>query len=89
MAVDKNAARAWRAKLRNVLNFVWDPIGGCPPDEYDSYNGKIAAMIREGADDEALLAYLHWGRTENIGMIGNRERDAETLAAIRKLGPPP
>ena len=39
MTVDKYAARQWREKLRNVLNTVWDPIGGCPPDEYDEYLG--------------------------------------------------
>jgi len=48
--IDKHALRAWLGRLRDVLNHDWDPIGGCPPDEYDSYMGKIAAMLRGNAN---------------------------------------
>jgi hypothetical protein len=40
MALDQYAAREWRIRLRGVLNTVWDPIGGCPADESDTYAGK-------------------------------------------------
>ena len=93
-AIDKLASRAWRSRLRDVLNTVWDPIGNCPPDEYDSYAGKIAALVREGASDSALSKYLIWAETENMDMtwseerrLAHHERLARTIAAIRALGP--
>jgi len=52
MAIDKEASRRWRRRLREVLNEEWDPIGlraGPDDDEYEAYAGKIAAMVREGA----------------------------------------
>lgn len=87
MTANKYFAREWRARLRDVLNTVWDPIGGCPPDEYDHYNGDIAALVHKGVDDGALLDYLHWARTENIGLAANPTQDAATVRAIRNLGP--
>jgi hypothetical protein len=42
-----------------VLNTEWNPIGGCPPDEYDADGGKIAGMVRDGASDAELMDYLH------------------------------
>lgn len=36
----------------------WDPIGGCPADEYDAYVGAVAAMLRDGATNEALMKYF-------------------------------
>ena len=68
MAIDKEASRRWRARIREVFNADWDPIGGCPEDEYDAYVGKVAAMIREGASDEALIAYLRWVETVCMGI---------------------
>jgi hypothetical protein len=36
MPMDKEAYRVWRDRIRGILNQQWDPIGGCPPDEYNS-----------------------------------------------------
>ena len=92
--MDKRAAREWRARLRDTLNTVWDPIGGCPPDEYDAYVGKIAAMVREGTSDADLLRYILWAEFEHMGLRSkvtpsDDARRARTLAAIRALGPIP
>jgi hypothetical protein len=94
LSLDKYAAREWRSRLRDVLNTVWDPIGGCPPDEYDTYNGKLAAMVREGASDAAVIRYLLWAETEYMGLTRRTTppddaRREQTLAAIRALGPIP
>lgn len=35
MAIDKQASRLWRRRIREVLNPNWDPIDGCPEDEYE------------------------------------------------------
>ena len=46
MAIDLEASRRWHNRIREILNTDWDPIGGCPEDEYDKYVGRIAAMLR-------------------------------------------
>jgi hypothetical protein len=86
-AIDKEAFRRWRKRLRDLLNTEWDPIGGCPEDEYDGYGGTVAAMVRGGASDEELLVYLNWAETENMGLSGDKARLARVVALIRELGP--
>lgn len=90
MPIDKYAAREWRARLRDVLNTIWDPIGGCPTDEYDAYVGKIASLVRDGASDDLIREYLRWSEAEHMG-LGEppTTRLDETLIAIRALGPIP
>ena len=88
--MDKYAARVWRGRLRDVLNREWDPVGGCPPDEYDTYRDRLTAMVRDNASDEELLAYLEWAEREHMGSgTFNRERGRKVIAALRKLGPVP
>jgi len=91
--IDKQASRAWRSRISEVLNRIWDPIGGCPEDEYNAYMGKIAAMIRDNASDDELLAYLKWAEVEHMGLGPashfNQSRGLKVIAALRKLGPPP
>ena len=86
---NKEASQRWRGQVRDVLNTVWDPIGGCPEDEYDSYVGKIASLVREGRPDRELLAYLEWAETVNMGMRGDADRRQKTVATVRAIGPPP
>jgi len=91
--IDKHASRVWRSRLREVLNKDWDPIGGCPEDEYDGYMGKIASMLRDSASDEEILAYFKWAEVENMGLGPegqfNRDRILSVIVALRKIGPPP
>lgn len=97
--IDKHASREWRSRLRDVLNREWDPIGvagdGGVEDEYDGYTGKIAAMIRDNASDEDMIAYLKWAEVENMGLgtaeqfDSHRDRILGVIAALRKVGPPP
>jgi hypothetical protein len=88
VAIDKEASRRWRRRIREVMNNEWDPIGVADqvPDEYDRYVGKVAAMLREGASDEDLFRYLHWVETVHIGMPGNEGRLRKVIAAIRAIG---
>jgi hypothetical protein len=71
--------------LRGILNTDWDPIGGCPDDEYDRYAKRIASMLREGASDAELAGYLNWVETNLMGLfVGNiDERNADTRVAER------
>lgn len=86
--MDKEASRRWRRRIREVMNREWDPIGVADqsPDEYDTYVGKVAAMLREGASDEELFRYLHWAETVNIGMPGNEDRLRRVIGSIRAIG---
>jgi hypothetical protein len=96
---DEHASREWRGRLRDVLNRDWDPIGvagdGGVEDEYDGYMGKIAAMLRDNASDDELLAYLKWAEVENMGLgtaeqfDRHRDRILGVIAALRKVRPPP
>jgi hypothetical protein len=60
MSIDKEASRRWRRRLREVLLNEWDPIGirhvPQAQDECDTYVGKVAALLRDGATDEAISA---------------------------------
>ncbi|MDB5515928.1 MAG: hypothetical protein JWQ17_2686 [Tardiphaga sp.] len=89
MPINKEASRIWRGGIRDILNRQWDPIGGCPADEYDSYVGTIAAMLRENADDAALLKYLEWAESVHMGygrFDAGRARDV--IKSLRALGRP-
>jgi hypothetical protein len=85
MAIDKEASRRWRRRIRDVLNTQWDPIGGCPEDEYDTYVGKIAAMIRDGSSDESLIAYLRWNETVNMGISARPDLDERLRRVVDHL----
>jgi hypothetical protein len=90
MPINKEASRIWRGQIRDILNRQWDPIGGCPADEYDRYVGAIAAMIRENATDAALMEYLETAESIHMGFGRfNSERARTVIASIRKLGPAP
>jgi hypothetical protein len=98
--IEKEASRAWRDRLREVLNRDWDPIGvtkGRPADdEYEVYEGKVATMLRDRASDEELLAYLKWAEVENMGLGSGTQFDEmrkphilQLIATLREVGPLP
>lgn len=74
-------------RIREILKRDWDPIGGSPEDEYDTYVHRIVAMLRGGATDDQLMAYLEWVEVENIGLGApfDRERALKVIGAIRGL----
>lgn len=74
--------------VRDVLNRDWDPIGGCPDDEYDSYAGHLTGMVHGGATDQELLKYFEWAEVEQMGLGPpfDRVRAERVIAAIRNLG---
>ena len=90
MAAEKEALRVWRERIGDILNREWDPIGGCPEDEYSRYARAMAEMIRENRDDFALMQYLERTERHDIGLgrfdVGRARR---VVASIRKLGPAP
>jgi hypothetical protein len=93
MTINKRDARDWRAKIRDVLNREWDPIGVAAAgvlDEYDSYVGPIAAMISADASDDALVDYLTKIESDRMGFGRfNGDRGRKVVASIRALGDAP
>jgi hypothetical protein len=87
--IDKLAFRIWRGRIRDILNRDWDPIGGCPADEYDAYVGKVAAMLRGGATDSELTEYLKWAEAVHMGFGQfDTERARKVITLLRSLGHP-
>jgi len=89
MTIDKEASRRWRRRIREVLNTDWDPIGGCSEDEYGAYVGKIAAMLRDRASDNELIAHLRWVETDYMGISPRpdlEERLRRVVDQLRAVG---
>jgi hypothetical protein len=80
--------RSGGADVRRILMDEWDPIGvrGIPEaaDEYDSYVGVVGRLLREGADADALRAYLTDVRESRMGFGASAQAEArEQLVANR------
>jgi hypothetical protein len=54
---------------------AWDPIGGVPRDEYETYAPQIASRLRGGATPDEIAALLGEIRTERIGMPPDPDAD--------------
>lgn len=52
-----------RDRIRDVLLKDWDPSNAARFDaargEYDSFLDPITALLDQGADEDAIVAYLH------------------------------
>lgn len=73
-------------RIRKVLNADWDPIGGCPEDEYDRYAHRAYSMIvNEGADLQELADYLYKSETEAMGLRGGPEAMKRSCAVAATI----
>lgn len=89
----------WYARARAILNRDWDPIrlsrataldAECWADEYVDYLDFLVLLIRNGAPDVELVAYLIWAEVEFIGLPpADLEKNYRVVAALRALGRPP
>ncbi len=89
LAIDKTASRRFRARIREILNRDWNPIGigDLPDDEYDDYVGKVAAIVNAGGSDQEILEYLTWAEADHMGFgKTNKERLGRVVLRIRTLG---
>jgi hypothetical protein len=93
------------SELRHLLLLWWDPVGvygaSGAVDEYDRYSGRIARLLREGADARVIAGYLGHVRHESMGLRRRPEGDAADAAAAERIlewfaramslvgGPPP
>ncbi len=64
--------------IRDAILNEWDPIGvrDIPgaENEYDGYASIITEMIRQKKSRTDIFNYLWWAETENMGLIGDRQR---------------
>ena len=82
--MERDIVRVWKDRIRDVLNQEWDPIGGCPPDEYDVYADKLTRMIVDHATDDELVRYLEWAVSVNMGFgHSDREHASSVVSSIR------
>jgi hypothetical protein len=69
-----------------VLHYVWDPIGvsGCPQarDEYHGYLPQVFGMLRDGADESTIAAYLTSITTEQMGLPARPDHDCKVAGVL-------
>jgi hypothetical protein len=81
--------RWWEQEGQRGLSVLllreWNPIGfdDLPDDEYSAYAGPLARMLREGASEADIAAYLGTMRTKNIEM--GPDPDGDLRAATRAV----
>jgi hypothetical protein len=88
--VEQLVAERGDERLSLLLWAVWNPIGPVPLDEYASYTGQVASVLRRGHEaeetaglDEELVTLLARLRSEHMGMPPNPDADRR---AGRTLG---
>jgi len=71
-----------------VLHYIWDPIGvaGTPEarDEYSAYLPQVFEMIRDETAEGDVAALLESIQAERMGLVASRERDDDTVEALRR-----
>jgi len=69
-----------------VLHYIWDPIGvaGVPQarDEYDDYVGPVFTLLRSGASDADISAYLEQIVVNRMGLPDRKERSNEAASVL-------
>lgn len=69
-----------------VLHYVWDPIGVSAfaecRDEYHAYLPQVFGLVREGADESKIAAYLTAVATERMGLSPRPEHDHEVARLL-------
>ena len=72
--------------IDEVLHYVWDPIGvrGVPQarDEYHAYLPQVFGMLRDGADESKISAYLTSVTTERMGLFSRPDHDREVARVL-------
>jgi hypothetical protein len=69
-----------------VLHYIWDPIGvsGVPQarDEYDGYLPHVFGLLRSGASEQTIAAYLGEITTDRMGLSANAQHDLEVANVL-------
>jgi hypothetical protein len=76
----------WKARgealLTVLLWAVWNPIGFCPPDEYENYSGRVVQLLKRHHDPEQEpgLVQLEGRATELAKRLAGDLPDSEREA---------
>lgn len=69
-----------------VLHYVWDPIGASAfpqaRDEYHGYLPQVFGMLRDGADESTIAAYLTSVTTERMGVSSRPDHDRKVARVL-------
>ena len=69
-----------------VLHYVWDPTGvsGIPQarDEYHGYLPQVFSLMRGGAQESEIAAYLTAISTERMGLPARPDRDGKVARLL-------
>ena len=73
--IKKETKLQW-AELRTMLN-EWDPIGGCPEDEYDCFIGPIIKILQKDQGKGELTNFLISHLEEHMGLQAKHHKPDE------------
>jgi hypothetical protein len=69
-------------ELQLVLWAAWDPIGGTPPGEYDTYVLRIVSLLGSRASTSAVAAELGRIRRDELALEPAPAADAAAAGKI-------
>ena len=72
-------------QVQAILHAEWDPIGGVPLDEYDSYAWPVLKLLMARAPHEEIATYLRHTANETIGCPVPEERLARVVEQLLRL----
>ena len=69
-----------------ILHYVWDPIGvaGLPQarDEYDSYVAQVFSLVRSGASEPEIAAFLAKIAADLMGLDQTQRCSARAASVL-------
>ncbi len=83
MEPKEQALETWREL--NDLVAEWDPLGligtGAPRDEYDCLVGHLLRLLKDGATEDGMVAFLNQELREHFGVKGPPESELRAFVA--------
>jgi hypothetical protein len=78
--------QALSTAVDEILHYVWDPIGVCclpqARDEYHGYLPHVFGLLRNGAGEEGIAAYLGQVASDRMGLSANPQHAREVASVL-------
>lgn len=84
---EARAARTSFERVREILHREWDPVGGVPRDEYDSYIWPVVRLLKDGGGRDAIARHLRWAADEQMKSPVPEERLQGVLDSLLEIEP--
>ena len=78
---NKKEIQKEQKELRIILN-EWDPIGGCPEDEYDDLRDSLISLLHKNTKTENIELFVSKHLVEYAGIESNKEETKEETQKI-------